>query len=348
MSVSTAMYAAITGLETMGTAMSVISNNIANVNTIGFKASRSNFQDLLSQNSHTASGAQQIGRGVQLGSVTQVFSQGSFQNSTQDTDIAIAGEGFFQVVDQVNGEIFYSRAGNFIFDKDGHLTTPNGYVLQGWQLDAQGNRVGTPTDVTMMQYNAPPEVTTRATYIANLDASAESRTDGTPLSTAWNGSNETLPIAGESYVYQSSLRVYDSLGNGHDLSIYFDPSDTMDNVWDYFVACDPSEDVRVDSSGDPFSGSTLSGLLMRGTITFEPEDSVTGNGGAIRNITAEALNDFDPAAVNSASSTSGMAAANIHPAGTYTGSTDRTYSFTITSAASGAIGGSPAPNPALG
>src|SRR3989339_242772 len=119
MGVTTAMYAAITGLDTMGTAMSVISNNIANMNTVGFKASRANFQDLLCQNTHTGSGSGQIGRGVQLGAVTQIFSQGSFKNSTQDTDIAITGEGFFQVVDQLTGETFYTRAGNFIFDNDG-------------------------------------------------------------------------------------------------------------------------------------------------------------------------------------------------------------------------------------
>lgn len=344
MSVSSAMYAAITGLEAMGTAMSVISNNIANVNTIGFKASRANFADLLSQSSHTASGARQIGRGVQVGAVTQIFSQGSFQNSAQDTDLAIAGEGFFQVEDQITNEIFYTRAGNFIFDKDGRMMTPGGYVLQGWALDNENNRVGTPTDVIMSDFNSPPEVTTLASMVINLDSRAESRTDGTHLSTAWNGSNTSTPMRGQDYVYQTAIRIYDSLGDGHDLSIYFDPDDVLDNTWDYVVTCNPLEDRRVDSSGDAFSGSTFAGLLQRGTITFEPTDPVTGNGGAIRNITAENLNDFDQDVINPAAIISGGGAwGAITPGGSYTGQTDHTYTFSITSAASGTPGTPPPP-----
>ncbi|MEW5724847.1 MAG: flagellar hook-basal body complex protein, partial [Thermodesulfobacteriota bacterium] len=342
MGVSTAMWAAITGLDAMGTAMSVISNNIANVNTVGFKAARANFQDLLSQSTHSGSGAVQVGRGVQLGSVTQVFSQGSFQNSTQDTDIAITGDGFFEVVDQVTGEIFYTRAGNFIFDRDGRMMTPGGYVLQGWELSdtIPPTRVGTPTDVVMTQFNAPPEITSLAQYIVNLDSRESSRYNGAPFSNAWDGSDTDRPIDGQNYVYQTSLRIYDGLGDGHDISIYFDPHDTLDNVWDYIVTCNPEEDKRVDSLGRPVSGSSFAGLLMRGTITFSATGP-DGNGGEIVDITAENFNINSARAAYVTSASAGWTSGTVTTGGPYTGSTDRVYTIVCTSSGSGAIGSGP-------
>ena len=339
MSVSTAMYAAITGLDTMGRAMAVISNNIANLNTLGFKAARANFQDLLSQNAHTASGRSQIGRGVQLGSVTQIFSQGAFKNSSQNTDIAIAGEGFFQVRDPLSGEYSYTRAGNFIFDSEGQLTTPAGSVLQGWALDQDGNRVGTPTDVTMVQTNAAPQATTRATYVANLDSTAESNTNGMPLSGVWRGDLVTTPISGDAYNYQTSVRIYDSLGNGHDLSIFFDPDDEVDNKWDYIVCCDPEDDVRVLTDGTVFDG-----LLQRGTITFEPTDPVTGNGGAIRNITADNLTGNNTDNITLPNLGGWPATIDVERKGTYSGNVDKTYTFTVMPGDDGTIGTPPGPN----
>jgi len=291
MSVSTAMFSAITGLNATGTAMSVIGNNIANVNTVGFKSSRANFQDLLSQSAHTASGKGQIGRGVSLGSVTEVFSQGAFQNSSQDTDIAIGGEGFFQVRDQLISQNYYTRAGNFIFDAEGRLVNPSGYVLQGWELDANGDRVGTPNDVRLVTFNADPKATSQAHCVSNLDATEESRTNGALLSTVWDGTQDQ-PISGDDYVYQTSLRIFDSLGNGHDLSVYFDPDDATDNKWDYIICCDPEEDTRrfedqdslgAGPAGNYVSPTTMAGLLQRGTVTFDP------NTGAIDSITAEEL-----------------------------------------------------------
>ena len=340
MSVSSAMYAAITGLEAMGTAMSVISNNIANVNTIGFKGARSSFQDLLSQNSYSASGSAQIGRGVVLGAVTQVFSQGSFSNSTQDTDIAISGEGFFAVRDQLTEETFYTRAGNFQFDADGRLVSPNGYVLQGWELNSLGERIGTPTDVIMSQFNAEPEVTTLAHLVANLDSGAESRTDRTHLSSAWSGDQTDRPLDGDAYVYQTSIQIYDSLGNQRDISIYFDPDDSVDNKWDYIITCDPEEDVRTDdmtAAGNPLAGTVFAGLLQRGTITFEPTDPVTGNGGQIREITADNL--VTTASEDNVTLSSGPTAPLVLETtyGRYTGSTDEDFVVEIRNPTGGAL-----------
>ncbi len=361
MGVSTAMYAAITGLNAMGTAMSVISNNIANVNTIGFKASRAEFQDLLSQRANTASGYGQIGRGVQVGAVTQVFSQGAFKNSTQDTDIAIAGEGFFKVRDQISGELLYTRAGNFIFDKDGRMVHPGGHVLQGWELDPNNlvnnkpAHVGVERDILIDQVNSPPEVTTRATYVFNLNAEDISKTDNVPLSYVWRGDQPTNPIDGTLYTYQTSLRVYDSLGAPHDLSVFFDPDNAVDNKWDYIITGNPDEDMRTDNGnsvsdpvtpGTPLQGTKFAGLFGRGTITFEPTDPVTGNGGIIRDITADDLivgryNENNVAAA-ALGYTGGWPGGNhpVTPSGTYTGTDDpATFNFRVVAGTGGALAG---------
>ncbi|MDR3134576.1 MAG: flagellar hook-basal body complex protein [Deltaproteobacteria bacterium] len=175
MSISAAMYAAVTGLSALSTGMQVISNNIANVNTVGFKAGRTNFEDLISQDYWSNGKIQQIGRGVKVASVQQMFTQGSFMNSAQDTDMAITGEGFFQVRDRVTNELMYTRAGNFTFDANGLLETPAGYVLQGWQLSvpkpgAEPSKLGVPQDIKVIAMNAPPVETSQIKVVANLNA----------------------------------------------------------------------------------------------------------------------------------------------------------------------------------
>ncbi|MDR1312418.1 MAG: flagellar hook-basal body complex protein [Deltaproteobacteria bacterium] len=175
MSISAAMYAAVTGLSALSTGMQVISNNIANVNTVGFKAARANFEDLISQDYLSNGRIQQIGRGVKISSVQQMFTQGAFINSAQDTDMAIAGEGFFQVRDRITGDLVYTRAGNFTLDKDGLLETPAGYVLQGWEMSipkpgADPVKIGVPTDVKVIVLNAPPVETSQIKVVVNLNA----------------------------------------------------------------------------------------------------------------------------------------------------------------------------------
>jgi flagellar hook-basal body protein len=175
MSISSAMYAAVTGLSALSTGMQVISNNIANVNTTGFKAARTNFEDLISQDYWSNGKTNQIGRGVKVASIQQMFTQGSFINSAQDTDMAIAGEGFFMVRDRVTNTYMYTRAGNFTFDANGYLETPAGYVLQGWELSvpkpgADPVKIGVPVDVKVVALNAPPLATTQIKVVANLNS----------------------------------------------------------------------------------------------------------------------------------------------------------------------------------
>jgi flagellar hook protein FlgE len=187
----------------------------------------------------------------------------------------------------------------------------------------------------MNNFNVDPEVTDLVTYITNLDSRATSQYNGPPFSTAWDGSDQT-PIAGTSYVYQTSVRIYDSLGDGHDLSIYFDPHDTLDNVWDYIVCCDPADDARVDANGNSVSGHPVAGLLQRGTITFT-NTGADGTGGQIFDITADNLTGFTVAVA------SGSSSANVTLGGSYTGASARAYTATWITSGAGSMSSPPYP-----
>ncbi|WP_243547071.1 flagellar basal-body rod protein FlgG [Pseudodesulfovibrio tunisiensis] len=132
------LWTAATGMVAMQTHIDTLSNNLANVNTTGFKKSRAEFEDLMYQTLQIA-GTQnqagnrlptgmQIGMGVRPVTVHKFFSQGDFKNTGNPLDIAIEGEGFFQV--DMNGDLVYSRAGNFKIDNEGRMVTPGGHALQ--------------------------------------------------------------------------------------------------------------------------------------------------------------------------------------------------------------------------
>ncbi len=136
MTIQSSLYSGISGLATNGNAMSVIGNNIANTNTIGFKTSRTIFSDLLSSAISGSGGESQVGRGVGLSVVDNIFSQGTFESTESNTDLAIEGSGFFMLRETTGQEIQYSRAGSFRFDESGNLVNPEGYYVQGYALDS--------------------------------------------------------------------------------------------------------------------------------------------------------------------------------------------------------------------
>jgi len=175
MAISSSMYAAVTGLSALSTGMQTISNNIANVNTVGFKSGRTNYEDLISQNYFSGGRANQVGCGVKVSSVQSMFTQGSFMSSAQDTDMAIAGEGFFSVRNAVTGAINYTRAGNFTLNKDGYMEDPSGNILQGWQMSIpkpgeSAVKIGTLTDIKITVINAPPVKTSQVKVVVNLNS----------------------------------------------------------------------------------------------------------------------------------------------------------------------------------
>jgi flagellar hook protein FlgE len=279
MSLSSALFSGISGLSTLGNAMTVIGDNIANVNTVGFKGSRVTFQDVLSQTVATTAGTAQVGRGTILADISSSFAQGSFESTSSTTDLAIGGQGFFIVRDpnSANNE-YYSRAGEFRFDKDGNFVNPAGYIVRGWALDADtGEDYGSITDITLQSFTSSPRATDHVTVIANLDSDAVSLT--TDLETAWDGTANP-PIGGTAYEYQTSLKVYDSLGSTHDITVYYDH--VSGSSWEYIITCNPTEDDR-----NGAAGGIGQGLLARGTIVFNDSS------GSIQDVTMQRF-DADP------------------------------------------------------
>lgn len=288
MGISSSLFSGISGLSTHGNAMSVIGDNIANVNTIGFKSSRTTFEDVLSQSVSTASGTSQIGRGTALSVIDTLFQQGSFESTSNATDLAIGGNGFF-IVSPLNSDTdYYTRAGQFRFDANGYFTNPAGYVGRGWALDADGNDQGTLADIRLSAFTSPPEATNSVTAITNLNTTDTSNVDS--LFATWNATH-TEPIGDTSYSYQTAIRVYDALGNSHDLTIFYDKINnvagseyqggTTDyaNTWEYIVTSNPAADERAG-----FAGTAMEGILMRGTLGF---DSASG---ALQGITSFVCN----------------------------------------------------------
>jgi len=277
MSLSSSLFSGISGLSTLGNAMQIIGDNIANVNTIGFKGSSFTFQDLLSQSVATLSGTSQVGRGTALGEITSSFQQGSFESTGNTTDLAIGGAGFFVLKEAGTLNNFYSRAGNFSFDQNGYLANPEGYIVQGWELDANGNDAGSITDVAMSSFTSPPSATDNIEVIVNLDSDGSDNSSGgdDSLALAWDAT-ETTPIAEDAYEYLTSLRAYDSLGSTHDITLYFDKADT-DSAYEFIVTCNPSEDFRTNASGTVLAESSddYAGLLARGLIEFDSSGSMT-------------------------------------------------------------------------
>jgi len=266
MSLSSSLFSGISGLNTLGNAMTVIGDNIANVNTVGFKASRVTFQDVLSQSVATTAGTAQVGRGTSLADISSSFAQGSFESTDSTTDLAIGGEGFFVVRDPNNEENeYYSRAGEFRFDKDGNFVNPSGYIVRGWALSEDGEDEGSITDIVLQSFTSSPRETDNITVITNLDSDAEDKAQGsdTALSENWAG-NASTPIDENHYQYQTTLKAYDSLGSTHDITLYYDKGDSA-STWEYIVTCNPGEDKRDIFDLDTDAGH---GMLGRGTLQF--------------------------------------------------------------------------------
>lgn len=170
MAITSGLYTGVSGLSSNGTAMSIIGDNIANANTIGYKGSRATFGDVLTSSMGGSSGESQIGRGVMLTQVSQSFNQGSFETTSSPLDLAIDGNGFFAVKNTDNNATYYTRAGQFIVNKDGYLVNPEGYRVQGYLADSTGaisNNVG---DLSVSSSYIPAKTTARGTIKANLNS----------------------------------------------------------------------------------------------------------------------------------------------------------------------------------
>ncbi len=313
MALSSALFAGSSGLSSLGDTMQIIGDNIANVNTIGFKSSKADFQDLLSQSLSTMNGSTQVGSGSAIGDVSASFEQGSFETTGNAADLAIGGDGFF-VLRETNGQgNYYSRAGNFGFDEDGYMANPDGYIVQGWALDsATGNDVGSITDIHLNSFTSNPKESSGIQVIANLnsqgiDNSLVAVAGSTDLTAAWDGTADPPMIDG-AYEYQTTIEVYDSLGSIHDITIYFDKT-ANNSEYEYIITCNPAEDKRTGLT-PPDSNA---GLLGKGTISFEPASGV---------ITAITMDQIDGAGTVTSMSTDPTSADYGLSNGTFTFTSD--------------------------
>ena len=247
------LYAGVSGMRAAQTRMDVIGNNVANVNTAGFKSGRVTFATQISQ---TMSGAAaptagrgganglQVGLGVAAASIDQVQTQGNLQNTGRVTDLALQGNGFFVMGDGPNQT--YTRSGAFDFDRDGNLVDPgSGLHVMGWMAQRNGN--GEPTVETTGPLQAvriplgitrSPHATTSLTMQGNLDAAT--------------------PVGG---TFDTSTTIYDKLGNTHLVTLRYTHSAA--NTWDWQV-------LKSDEMG---SDPTVTG----GTLTFDANGQLAGD-----------------------------------------------------------------------
>lgn len=232
--------AGLSGLNANAQALAVVGNNLANINTVGFKASSVTFRDLVYQNvGGSSENPTQVGLGVGIAAVSPVFTQGTIEASRSATNVAIQGNGFFML----NGPegLSYTRAGNFSFDSAGTLITPDGQEVQGFTtidpVTGQVVNTGAPTSI-----NVPPGVlrapvpTSQISAISNLDAEAA---DGSTFTT--------------------SIQVLDSLGASHITTMTYTKTGT--GAWSYELTVEGG-DVAGGTAGTPFQ-------LATGTLSFD-------------------------------------------------------------------------------
>src|SRR5207245_3883769 len=232
---------------------SVIGNNIANVNTTGFKESRGNFSDILSASSGTG-GTLQIGRGVSVGNVAPVFTQGAFQSTSLPGDLAIDGDGFFIVKNPKTNALLYTRNGNFALNRDGKLANADGLIVQGFNVDSSGNALLLVEDINISGQSFPPKKSANATVQVSLDSTAPLIND--PITGTVAAFDPANPV--KTSQFSTALTVYDSLGTGHTTDVYFQK--TADNSWNYYTA----------TRSNQLAGQTGSDLVVVGSgeLTF--------------------------------------------------------------------------------
>lgn len=241
----TVFNTALSGLNANSSAIDIVGNNLANLNTTGYKADTVEFQDLMSQQLGGSSASNQIGLGVSGAESVPQFTQGSITQTTGAFDAAIQGNGFF-VVSGPNNQLLYTRAGNFTLDPTGHLQTASGEDVQGWNAltGVVDSNSGVSSIVVPLNGVTPATATANMSATVNLDSSATAGgTDGT---------------------YSTPIQVVDSQGGTHTLTATFTKSATATNSWDYTVTI-PDADLTK-ASATP---------LAKGTLTFDGSGKLT-------------------------------------------------------------------------
>jgi flagellar hook protein FlgE len=233
--------AGLAGLNANSVYLNVIGNNLANVNTIGFKASTATFMDLVSQTvGGSSDNPMQLGLGVVTGSISPVFSQGSIETTREATNVAIQGGGFF-ITHGPNNEVGYTRAGAFSFDADGALVTPDGHFVQGFTtidpLTGDVVTTGQPGSIIVPPgVLRAPAATTQVRTFTNLDANT---------------------AAGAQFT--AAVQIYDALGAPHVATVTYTKGAAA-GAWTYSMTV-PGAEITGGTAGTPFP-------IASGTVQF--------------------------------------------------------------------------------
>jgi len=262
------MFAAISGLQGHQTMLDVIANNISNVNTVGYKAGRVNFQDILSQTVHGATAPTgglgsinpaQIGLGMTVAGIDVLQTQGNLQSTGKTTDMAIQGDGFF--IESDGSSVYYTRDGAFDIGLDGSLSNPaSGMKVQGWQADSSGK-----IDMTQPVSNLTIPIGQRTTALATSNITLSGNLD------AGAATGTTVP---------TTMTVFDSLGVSHSVKVTF--AKTAANTWTWTAAADPSDtgiaitQVAGDSTATP---PVLP--VNNGTLTYTSDGVFSASTGSL-------------------------------------------------------------------
>ncbi len=253
MGILNSLYTGITGLQAQGEALSIYGDNIANANTVGFKTSRPEFQDVIAKSLKGLLGGNQIGRGTRLAAVNPIFSQGSIVQTESATDLAITGDGFF-TLEGVDGRSF-TRNGAFHFDKDGKLINADGYKVQGFKADAEGKISSKMADISVDRTVMDAKKTEEVKLFMNLDLRADKMVKFDPKKP-----DQTSHFA-------TGATVYDSAGTAHTSTIYFNK--TNDGEWTW----------RAMNKGEEVVGGKPNQMVeqARGKLTFDTDGRLLEN-----------------------------------------------------------------------
>ena len=228
MSITSSFYSALSGLDTHATAMQVIGDNIANIQTTGFKGSTAHFEDVLGMTLSGVSGGNQTGAGAEISTVDGNFIQGSLETTDIATDAAINGRGFYTVGDPLTNELFYTRAGHFTFDNQGYYVNPEGFRVQGYLYDDTGTTlIENLTNIQIQQNNmVNPQITSAVDMALNLDASET--TDVFDITDPSGSSG-----------FSTTASIYDSLGQSHQIQTFF--TKTAAQTWEWNAVIDGTD-----------------------------------------------------------------------------------------------------------
>ena len=279
------LYSGVSGMQNHQTRLDVIGNNVANVNTTGFKRGRVNFHDMISQQLSGAASPttevggvnpKEVGLGVMVASIDTIFTQGNLQSTGVSTDVAIQGNGFFVLK---NGEeTFYSRAGAFGVDSEGTLVNPaNGMRVQGWMAEELNgemilNTAGSTEDLIIpVGTKDPAKATENVNFACNLNKNTPEILDGASEADIAKGT------------WTTEQKIYDSFGNTHMLSVSFTRVTGNPNQWQATVLIDPD---NADTTQTRVGLGTTDGTANTFLVNFDNTGtllSVTDSAGNVTN-----------------------------------------------------------------